>query len=73
MMNDECMIVEEVTGYYHYHIGYKIGFTESLCGKNILMMQTMIPFKAWGTVTHLGERYCQCCEEKFKLSGGELG
>jgi hypothetical protein len=69
-MSESFMIVEEVTGYYHYHIALKDTFTKSLCNKNITMMYTAIPLSTWGYVGHLNERYCDKCKEIKESLGG---
>ena len=61
----EHMITEEVTGNYSYHISETPTFTKSLCGKDITMMWTNIPFTTWGHVGHLRERYCNKCKEIY--------
>ncbi len=55
-------IDESIHGNFYYHISLD---GSALCGKNPTLA-TGIPIKAWGIVSHLGEKYCKECEE---LSG----
>ncbi len=61
----EHLIVEEVHGNFHYHIAKCETFTKSLCGKNITMMQTAIPYNSWGIKSHLKEQWCEDCKRLF--------
>ena len=72
-MTKNISIHEGVVGYYFYHIAID---DKPLCGvakfvdyRNQHTMQTTIPLSAWGTITHLQERYCKRCEEKAKKLG----
>lgn len=58
---------EEVSSHSHYHLHRSGSGIQALCGANI--MRTRIPTQAWGTKTHLKERYCVECAA---LAGVEL-
>lgn len=59
-------IVEGVMGYYHYHLSEsgKNG-SKAICGYYQNMMQTSIPLPAWGTKSHLKEKWCEQCWEIY--------
>lgn len=60
-------VVEGIHGTWHYHLRDTDSndrekynkFMASLCGRDV--MRCNLPIKAWGTVTHLKERYCEQC------------
>ena len=56
------IIRESIYGNFYYHISSDFN---SLCSKKNTMV-TSIPIEAWGTVSHLNERYCKECEEIYK-------
>ncbi len=76
MDNKHLIITEHVIGYYSYHLSSSDKKTVALCGKDS-MMQTEIPLSAWGTKSHLNERWCCHCvakyaelEQRIKKHGG---
>ena len=60
-MND-YKIRESIHGNFYYHIALD---DNPLCSEEYTMI-TSIPIKAWGTVSHLHERYCKKCDKLFK-------
>ena len=58
-------VVEGSSGTWFYHLATGSDFT-SLCGKQT--MACALPMSAWGTVTHLKERYCKECEKRRPAS-----
>lgn len=50
-------LMEGIHGTFYYH--YSIDGKTALCGDKV--MPTRIPESAWGTRTHLNERYCSRC------------
>jgi len=60
----EFYITEDVLVYFSYHYSPKEKPTISLCG--MTTMQTQIPLKYYGTVSHLNERWCPNCDRIFK-------
>jgi hypothetical protein len=62
----EYVVTEGVAGYWHYHLSEKVERPIiSLCGKPVML--THLPFSAWGTKGHLGERWCEECAKKAGL------
>lgn len=66
-------IVEGVESVWRYHLGTvektKFGYKcNALCGRNV--MQTSIPLKTWGMISHIGEKYCSECEKILKEKTG---
>jgi len=66
MKPEDFMIVEGVEGYFYYHISPKDRYTHPLCDNKKLTMYTAIPLEAWGTVTHIRERYCDKCQQLYE-------
>lgn len=60
-------VVEGIEGTWHYHMSVKKNGTESLCGRRT--MHCYLPLHAWGTKTHLNERYCEECRKLSCLIG----
>jgi hypothetical protein len=54
----QYVVKEGIRGTYHYHLSSPEKYT-ALCG--VVVMQTEIPLSAWGTKTHLNERWCEKC------------
>jgi len=54
------VVKEGVEGMYRYHLAQRHLWV-SLCGARV--MQTSIPVSAWGTKTHIGEKWCSTCRE----------
>jgi len=54
------VVKEGVEGYYRYHLAEQSKYL-SLCGKRV--MNTSVPVRAWGTRTHLGEKWCDRCKQ----------
>ena len=61
MKEEQFTIVEGIESVFHYHIAEN---GKALCGRR-RVMKTAIPLKAWGTVSHLKEKYCEKCEKIF--------
>jgi len=55
---DSLEVAEGIHSTFSYHLR-KPGAKDSLCGKWV--MHTRIPVSAWGTKTHLHERWCSKC------------
>jgi len=58
---EKYTVSEGIGGSFHYHLSNAGNPGESICGKQTFF--TLIPVSAWGTVTHLRERYCAKCME----------
>lgn len=59
----DFVVTEGISGTWYYHLSPKAPKPQqrvSLCGATI--MHTNIPSDAWGTVTHLNERWCPKCK-----------
>jgi hypothetical protein len=56
-------ISEGISGTWFYHLEPKTsaGIPTALCGARV--MRTSVPVSAWGTRTHLKERWCQECAD----------
>jgi hypothetical protein len=57
---DRLRVAEGVLGTFYYHLRLpedRFG----LCGDRV--MHTSIPVSAWGTRTHVPERWCSRCEK----------
>jgi len=52
-------VKEGVEGYYRYHLAAGPDFV-SLCGARV--MGTSIPRSAWGSKSHLNEKWCEKCK-----------
>lgn len=61
MRLNDLVVKEGVEGTYHYHLAQPHRYV-SLCGRRV--MHTGIPVSAWGTKTHLNEKWCPDCKEK---------
>jgi hypothetical protein len=65
-------IVEEVIGYWHYHLSSDD--KSALCG-NTDVMNTLIPVSYWNKTPkdyHIPEKWCKKCDEIYlKLHAGE--
>lgn len=57
------VVKEGIEGYYRYHLALPDHHT-ALCGR--LVMHTGIPLSAWGTKTHLNEKWCEKCKEEHE-------
>jgi hypothetical protein len=59
-------VVEGISGHWHYHLApwTTAGIPTALCSARV--MATSIPVSAWGTQTHLGEKWCANCEQKAR-------
>lgn len=55
-------VCESVQSTYFYHINDPYDRTRPICGLDRTMMHTEIPLAAWGTKTHLNERWCKECK-----------
>ena len=55
----DVRVVEGSSGTWFYHLSRDPKGLRSLCGKATMPCQ--LPRSAWGTVTHLRERYCRDC------------
>jgi len=56
-------VLEGIHGTWHYHLGPKeLRVPTSLCGD--VVMTTSMPVSAWGTKTHINERWCSRCAAK---------
>lgn len=55
-------VVESIHGTFSYHLAFGSNLYAPLCGTKTPMMQTSVPLDAWGTVTHLREKYCADCQ-----------
>jgi hypothetical protein len=53
-------VAEGINGYFRYHLRAPDS-TYALCGAQV--MRTSIPVAAWGTQTHIGEKWCQKCAD----------
>lgn len=61
-------VAESVASTWSYHIAEAPEDSRSpkpLCGMRTIMMRTSIPLEAWGAKTHLNERYCEACRERY--------
>lgn len=55
---DKLRVAEGVHGTFYYHL-HNPKAHRGLCGDKV--MYTSIPVSAWGTVTHIHERWCSRC------------
>ena len=53
------VVTEGIESRWRYHLSNAKGTTRSLCGAKT--MHTAMQLSAWGTVSHLNERYCPQC------------
>jgi hypothetical protein len=53
-------VTEGIHGTFRYHLS-ETRSGRALCGARVML--THIPVSAWGTVSHLGERWCAACEK----------
>ena len=58
-MSAELEIVEGTAGTWHYHLR-RAPSRATVCG-NERVMSTQLPLTAWGTKSHLNERWCESC------------
>lgn len=59
-MSHEYLVVEGVESTFRYHLCRSDQSpVMSLCGR--ATMHTQCPLSAWGTVTHLREKWCEDC------------
>lgn len=58
-------VAEGIYGTWYYHLRQPLAYV-GLCGDSV--MHTSIPISAWGTRTHINERWCsRCAKEARKL------
>jgi len=57
-MKTQFNVAEGIYGTFYYHLRVS-DEPFALCGDRI--MHTSIPFSAWGTTTHVKERWCSRC------------
>lgn len=63
-------VTEGIEGYWIYHISDdELWPIKSLCGKPTMFSH--LNLKKWGTITHLKERYCQKCYDKYLQTVGQ--
>ena len=60
VVQEGMKVAEGIMGTFHYHLAEHAESRMSLCGVSV--MPTNIPLAAWGTRTHLNERWCSYCE-----------
>lgn len=70
MMDADLRVVEGIAGTWFYHLR-RAHAEVSLCGAKVMM--TGIPVSAWGTKTHLRERWCETCAEAAALARAPEG
>ena len=62
-------VAEGIFGTFYYHLRRPDEYF-GLCGDRV--MHTSIPISAWGTQTHIKERWCSRCEAiARKVEGGQ--
>ncbi len=57
--NGPLALAEGISGAWHYHLSRAPKAVLALCGART--MATAVPLAAWGTRSHLNERYCARC------------
>lgn len=62
---DDFVVVEGVSGRWHYHLSPKKDMYKPLCGAHGVM-STSMRLDQWGYVGHLHESYCSECEKIAK-------
>lgn len=60
---DKLRVAEGIHGTFYYHLRTPDAH-RGLCGDKV--MPTSIPVSAWGTVTHIKERWCSRCAAAAK-------
>lgn len=63
-VSQKYVIKEGVEGMFHYHLGQPHRWV-SLCGRRV--MSTGIPLQAWGSKSHLNEKWCSECYRMSQL------
>ena len=64
----KLVVTEGISGTWFYHLSEdapKPKQQTALCGARV--MHTNMPREAWGTVTHIGERWCKKCQSIAEL------
>jgi hypothetical protein len=56
-------VAEGINGTFYYHLQH-FNSHFGLCGDRV--MHTSIPLSAWGSKTHINERWCSRCESIAK-------
>lgn len=59
MTERALLVAEGIHGTFYYHMRRGLHEHFALCGDQV--MHTRIPLSAWGTVTHIKERWCSRC------------
>jgi len=67
-VRNDLVVKEGVESTYHYHLAPEHLWV-SLCGRRV--MQTGIPVSAWGSKSHLREKWCEDCRSKALLMGAK--
>lgn len=55
---DQLRVAEGIFGTFYYHLRHPRAYF-GLCGDRVMF--TSIPVSAWGTKTHIEERWCSRC------------
>lgn len=61
-------VTEGISGTWFYHLSEDGKTFRALCGAKT--MHTNVPLSAWGTRSHLNERWCETCKAIADERGG---
>lgn len=62
---ERLIIVEGISGVWHYHLAHPATFTRSLCGRQT--MKTSMNLEQWGSRGHLNETWCKRCQDRAAM------